>query len=120
MAYSLLQDGQGRYDWGASMIRPTGCGPALEEVRGKDGQECKMLAEQATDCLLDYLYGEPKALIVDSALFLLEIQKIWQQHDVNEDAIWRELNERIDLSSDLLKRGIRARKGGRYRSTKLP
>ncbi len=79
-----------------------------------------MLAEQATDCLLDYLYEEPKALVDDSALFLLEIQKIWRQHGVDEGAIWRELNERIDLSSDLLKRGIRARKGGRYRSTKLP
>ncbi|WP_143539896.1 MULTISPECIES: hypothetical protein [Acetobacteraceae] len=89
-------------------------------VRNKDGQECKMLAEQATDCLLDYLYGEPKALVEDSAVFLLEIRKIWQQHGVDESAIWQELSERIDLSSDLLKRGIRARKGGRYRSTKLP
>lgn len=105
----------------ASMTRSAGHGPVVDDIRsGKDGQECKMLAEQATDCLLDYLYEEPKALVDDSALFLLEIQKIWRQHDVDETAIWRELNERIDLSSDLLKRGIRARKGGRYRSTKLP
>lgn len=105
----------------ASMTRSARYGPATADgIRNKDGQECKTLAEQATDCLLDYLYEEPKALVDDSALFLLEMQKIWRQHDVDEAAIWRELSERIDLSSDLLKRGIRARKGGRYRSTKLP
>ncbi|MBE1722807.1 hypothetical protein CO583_03960 [Parasaccharibacter sp. TMW2.1882] len=105
---------------GAEMTQSARYGPAMAGVRNKDGQECKMLAEQATDCLLDYLYGEPKALVEDSAVFLLEIRKIWQQHGVDESAIWQELSERIDLSSDLLKRGIRARKGGRYRSTKLP
>ncbi len=93
--------------------------PAMEKIKAKEGQECKVLAEQATDCLLDYLYGEPMALVEDSALFLMEIRKIWRQHGVDERAVWRELSERVDLSADLLKRGIRARKG-RYRSTKLP
>ncbi|WP_182040145.1 hypothetical protein [Bombella mellum] len=102
------------------MTRSARYGPAAGDFRAKDGQECKVLAEQATDCLLDYLYDEPKALAEDSAVFLLEIRKIWQQHGVDEGAVWRELSERIDLSADLLKRGIRARKGGRYRSTKLP
>ncbi len=94
--------------------------PTSEEIGLKAGQECKLFAEQATDCLLDYLYGDPEALVGDSALFFREIQKIWQQHGIEEAAIWRELAERLDLSADLLRRGIRARKGGRYRSTKLP
>ncbi|MCX5619551.1 MULTISPECIES: hypothetical protein [Bombella] len=91
-----------------------------ERVELEAGQECKLFAEQATDCLLDYLYGDPKALVSDSAFFLQELQKIWRQHGIDEAAIWQELKERLDLSADLLERGIRARKGGRYRSTKLP
>ncbi|MCX5613723.1 hypothetical protein [Bombella saccharophila] len=102
------------------MKKPTKHNAAKERAELKAGQECKAFAEQATDCLLDYLYGDPEALVDDSALFLQEIQKIWHQHGISEVAIWQELTERLDLSADLLKRGIRARKGGRYRSTKLP
>lgn len=55
-----------------------------------------------------------------SHAFLRNLEALWKQHGIDSQKVWEELSERIALSEDLFKRGIRARKGGPYRSTKLP
>lgn len=84
----------------------------------KDGPE--VFAEQAMDCLLALLRDDSASLARDSADFLVQIEYVWAQRGVSSRDVWHELMARMDLSEELLRRGIRARKGGRYRSTKLP
>ena len=45
---------------------------------------------------------------------------MWKARGVEADQVWAELNERIRLAEELRANGIRPRKGGHYRSTKLP
>ncbi|UMM64450.1 hypothetical protein DM15PD_14640 [Aristophania vespae] len=78
------------------------------------------LVGYASNCLLAYLRNDPKSLVQESAVFLKAIETLWVQHGISEQDVWEEMSQRILLSETLLKRGIRARKGGPYRSTKLP
>ncbi|MDF7674239.1 hypothetical protein PT277_02410 [Acetobacteraceae bacterium ESL0709] len=78
------------------------------------------LMGQAGSCVVAYLRGEKEALVQESLGFLHGMELLWAQHGIAPQQVWEELNERILLSEKLLARGIRARKGGPYRSTKLP
>lgn len=90
-----------------------------ETVMG-ERESPEVLAEQAMDCLLALLRDDRMSLACDSAAFLMQMERLWTHHNVSSRDVWHELMARMDLSEELLRRGIRARKGGRYRSTKLP
>ncbi|QDH13744.1 hypothetical protein E3E12_05590 [Formicincola oecophyllae] len=60
------------------------------------------------------------ALARDSARFMQTLASLWRQAGITPQDVAAELDGRINLSDKLLARGIRARKGGRYRTTKLP
>lgn len=98
------------------MTEPTDKNAATYPLR----DEAEVFAEQAMDCLLALLRSDSSSLVRDSADFLVQIERVWAQYDVSSRDVWHELMARMDLSEELLRRGIRARKGGRYRSTKLP
>lgn len=85
-----------------------------------DKEGVEELAEQAMDCLLSLLREDNMSLTRNSADFLIQIEKLWEYHHIPSRDIWHELMARMDLSEELLRRGIRAQKGGQYRSTKLP
>lgn len=78
------------------------------------------LGAQAMDCVLAFLRGQPEDLARNSADFIEAMSCLWVACDLSAQEVWQELEARMALSEKLLKRGIRARKGGRYRSTKLP
>lgn len=59
-------------------------------------------------------------LIQDSAAFLTFFQEIWDHRNIDPQSVWDELDARLKLSAELRKSGIRPRKNGRYRTTKLP
>lgn len=95
--------------------------PAQDRESSSQGWgKYEQFTAQATSCVWTYLRKDKESLVRESAGFLEQLEALWGLHDIAATEIWHELNERIELSSDLLKRGIRARKGGPYRSTKLP
>ncbi|MXV43885.1 hypothetical protein GS501_02310 [Saccharibacter sp. 17.LH.SD] len=114
MSHCLAQDGKAHHHIGMTRLSEEHCNEERAE-RGSD-----VLAEQAMDCILALLRRDRVALTRESASFLHFIEELWQRHDIAPHEVWQELEARIDLSEELLRQGIRARKGGRYRSTKLP
>lgn len=71
-------------------------------------------------CLKAYLGGQPDDLAQASAAFILGLEGLWARHEVESAQVWTELAERLALSDELYARGVRARKGEGYRTTKLP
>lgn len=71
-------------------------------------------------CVMDVMINDRHALVRDSAVFIVQLEKIWKARDVEAELIWAELDERIRLADELRVGGIRPYKGGRFRSTKLP
>lgn len=61
-----------------------------------------------------------KDLKENSILLLQTLKRLSEVSNIDGAEIEHELQERMHLSNKLLKKGIRARKGGSYRSTKLP
>lgn len=91
---------------------PTSQGPSREMV--------KEMGTQTLLCLTAYLQNRPAELAQESAVFLEYLARFWAQDQISETQVWQELGARLTLSHELLARGIRARKGEGYRSTKLP
>lgn len=80
----------------------------------------RVVPDYVMECLLAYITHDTVLLAHESAEFLTYLEDIWEGQNISWQDVRRELLARIDLSDDLLRRKIRARKGGQYRSTKLP
>ncbi|TPW34311.1 hypothetical protein [Oecophyllibacter saccharovorans] len=80
----------------------------------------RALGSQTMACLNAYLATNPDQLAHASAVFLEKLGRLWQLEEVESAEVFQELTARVELSHQLFARGIRARKGEGYRSTKLP
>ena len=78
------------------------------------------LGNSASNCVLHVMVNDRAGLVRESAAFVGLLEKVWKARGVEGDQVWAELNERISLAEELRANGIRPRKGGHYRSTKLP
>ncbi|WP_246091381.1 hypothetical protein [Swingsia samuiensis] len=78
------------------------------------------LGQAASSNILQMLVNDRQGLVRESASFIRSLEKLWKINDLSPDLIWAELDERIRLADELRTRGIRPKKGRKYRSTKLP
>lgn len=74
----------------------------------------------ATHCVVQVMQNNRVGLARESASLLRFLEKIWHQRAVDMRDVWAELEARVELADELRGQGIRPRKNGRYRSTKLP
>nr|WP_294916240.1 hypothetical protein [uncultured Neokomagataea sp.] len=74
----------------------------------------------AAQCVVQVMQNNRAGLAREGASLVYLLEKIWQQRGVDMRDVWAELEARLELAEDLREQGIRPRKNGRYRSTKLP
>ncbi|MDI6651501.1 hypothetical protein QMA67_00920 [Gluconobacter japonicus] len=78
------------------------------------------LGTSTANCVMHVMINDRHGFVRESASFLLVLEKIWKARGLNSEQVWAEIGERIRLAEELRAKGIRPRKGGQYRSTKLP
>ncbi|GAP25128.1 hypothetical protein GLF_2010 [Gluconobacter frateurii NBRC 101659] len=78
------------------------------------------LGNSAANCVLHVMVNDRGGLVRESGAFLIQLEKLWKARGLDSEQVWAELSERIRLADELRANGIRPRKGGQYRSTKLP
>ena len=78
------------------------------------------LGNSAANCVLHVMVNDRAGLVRESGAFLIQLEKLWKARGLDSEQVWAELSERIRLADELRANGIRPRKGGQYRSTKLP
>ncbi|WP_245642293.1 hypothetical protein [Neokomagataea thailandica] len=74
----------------------------------------------AAHCVVQVMQNNRSGLAREGALLMGFLEQIWQKRGVDICDVWAELEARLELAQNLREQGIRPRKNGRYRSTKLP